>query len=85
MTAGFTRSLKKLAGKNPEIPEEVYQAILEVLQHDPFKHSRRHTIKKLTNVDVGQWRVRSGVYRRRFDVSGDAVVLHAINHRRDAY
>ena len=83
-TASFSRSLKKLATKNPEILE-VYEAMLAVLQHDPFNHSRRHPIKKLTNIDVGQWRIRAGVYRLRYDVSGDTVVLHAINHRSNAY
>ncbi len=84
VTASFSRSLKKLASKNSEVPE-VYETMLEVLQRDPLNLSRRHPIKKLTNIDVGQWRIRSGVYRLRYDVSGDTVVLHAINHRGNAY
>jgi mRNA-degrading endonuclease RelE of RelBE toxin-antitoxin system len=83
-TASFSRSLKKLAAKHPEIPE-VYEGLLNVLQHDPLNLSHRHPIKKLTNIEVGQWRIRAGVYRLRYDVSGDTVVLHSINHRSAAY
>ena len=83
-TAAFSRSLKKLASKHPEVPE-VYEAMLAVLQRDPLNLSHRHPIKKLTNIDVGQWRIRAGVYRLRYDVFGDTVVLHTINHRSHVY
>ena len=83
-TASFSRSLKKLAAKHPEIPD-VYQGILNVLQHDPLNLSHRHPIKKLTNVEAGEWRIRAGVYRLRYDVDGDTVVLHYINYRSVAY
>jgi mRNA-degrading endonuclease RelE of RelBE toxin-antitoxin system len=83
-TSSFSRSLKKLAAKHPDIPE-VYEALLNVLQHDPLNLSHRQPIKKLTNIEVGQWRIRAGVYRLRYDVSGDTVVLHSINHRSTAY
>ncbi len=84
VTASFSRTLKTLAARNPEVPG-VYQAMLNVLQRDPLNLSRRHPIKKLINIDVGQWRIRSGVYRLRYDVSGDTVLLHALNHRGEAY
>jgi addiction module RelE/StbE family toxin len=83
-TASFARLLKKLASKNPEVPE-VYETMLEALQHDPLNLSRRHSIKKLTNIAVGQWRIRAGVYRLRYDVEGNTVVLHSIGHRSNAY
>ena len=83
-TAGFSRSLKKLVNKNPEITE-VYEAMLQVLQDDPLNLSRNHKIKKLTNIDAGQWRIRAGVYRLRYDIHGNTVVLHSIKHRSDAY
>lgn len=58
-----------------------------VLRRDPLNTSRRYQIKKLTNVGHGdgQWRIRSGVYRLRYDIEGDAVTLHSINHRSEAY
>ena len=33
----------------------------------------------------GQWRIRSGIYRLRYDVVGRDVVLYSVNHRREAY
>lgn len=85
-TAAFDRSIKRLAKKNPEIPD-VFAAMLAVLQEDPLNTSRRHNIKKLTDVAAGdgQWRLRSGVYRLRYDVESDIVTLHSINHRKEAY
>jgi mRNA-degrading endonuclease RelE of RelBE toxin-antitoxin system len=47
----------------------------------------QHSIKKLTDVEPGegQWRVRSGAYRLRYDIQDGIVTLHSINHRKDAY
>jgi len=85
-TAAFDRSLKRLAKKHPGIPG-VFEELLAVLQADPLNTSHRHNIKKLTAVESGdgQWRIRIGVYRLRYDVEGSRVTLHSINHRRDAY
>jgi mRNA-degrading endonuclease RelE of RelBE toxin-antitoxin system len=54
------------------------------LRRDPLNTSRRHQIKKLTNVEHGdcQWRICSAVYRLRYDIEGDTVTIHSINHRR---
>jgi mRNA-degrading endonuclease RelE of RelBE toxin-antitoxin system len=85
-TAAFDRSIKRLAKKNPDIPD-MFEGLVTTLAADPQNTSRKHSIKKLTNVDAGdgQWRIRSGVYRLRYDVQGDVVTLHSINHRKDAY
>jgi mRNA-degrading endonuclease RelE of RelBE toxin-antitoxin system len=85
-TRAFDRSIKRLAKKNPDIPE-IFEALLGVLSSDPLNTTRRHQIKKLTNVEQGdgQWRIRSGVYRLRYDVEGSTVTLHSINHRSEAY
>jgi len=85
-TAAFERSVKRLAKKNPRIPD-VLEQLLRVLETDPLNTSRRHNIKKLTGVDAGdgQWRIRAGVYRLRYDIDGNTVTLHSINHRREAY
>ncbi len=85
-TRAFDRSIKRLAKKNPDIPE-IFEELLSILSTDPLNTSRRYHIKKLTNVEPGdgQWRIRSGVYRLRYDVEGDAVTLHSINHRSEAY
>ena len=41
-------------------------------------------VKRLTNFDC-DYRLRCGVYRVLFDVEDDAVVVHRVLHRREAY
>lgn len=41
--------------------------------------------KKLTNKKFGQWRIRIGDYRLRYDIAGDEIVLVMIRHRKDVY
>lgn len=85
-TRAFERSARKLIRKTPAI-EDVIGALTGVLRADPLNLSRQHSIRRLTNVEEGdgQWRIRSGAYRLRYDVLGQDVVLHSINHRKDAY
>jgi mRNA-degrading endonuclease RelE of RelBE toxin-antitoxin system len=85
-TPAFERSARKLIRKTPRV-EDAIEELSTVIEEDPLNLSRRHNIKKLTNVEAGdgQWRIRSGVYRLRYDVEGDTVTLHSINHRKDAY
>ena len=85
-TPAFERGARKLIRKAPRV-EDVLEILCAVLQVDPLNTSRRHNIKKLAGVEPGngQWRIRSGVYRLRYDVHGRAVILHSISHRSDAY
>jgi mRNA-degrading endonuclease RelE of RelBE toxin-antitoxin system len=85
-TRAFERSARKLIRKVPKI-EDVLDELRGVLETDPLNVSRQHNIKKLTNIELGegQWRIRSGVYRLRYDVEGDIVTLYSINHRKEAY
>jgi mRNA-degrading endonuclease RelE of RelBE toxin-antitoxin system len=78
--------MKRLAKKDPSIPD-VFDDLLKILAADPQNASRQHSIKKLTDVEAGegQWRIRAGVYRLRYDIRGEMVTLHSINHRKDAY
>jgi hypothetical protein len=48
----------------------VIEELAGILRTDPLNSTRRHQIKKLTNVKPGdgQWRIRSSVYRLRYDV-----------------
>jgi mRNA-degrading endonuclease RelE of RelBE toxin-antitoxin system len=59
----------------------IFKALLTVLAADPRNTSRQHNIKKLTGVELGdgQWRIRSGVYRLRYDIREDVVTLHSLN------
>ena len=53
--------------------------MLERLQEDPFQGTR------LTNVAIGQWRIRVGDYRIRYDLEGEQVLLYRVRHRREIY
>ena len=85
-TAAFDRSLRKLTKGNPDALE-TFEHLANVLATDPQNTSRKHNIKKLTNIEPqnGQWRIRSGVYRLRYDIKADIVTLYSIHHRKDAY
>ena len=58
-----------------------------MLQTDPYERAREHDIRKLTGVGQGegQWRIRVGDYRLRYDIIQRDVVLYSFRHRREAY
>lgn len=59
-----------------------YRRILEAidtLKENPFRG------KKLQGVDVGQWRLRVGDYRIRYDIIEETVFILRIGHRREIY
>jgi mRNA-degrading endonuclease RelE of RelBE toxin-antitoxin system len=83
-TAHFDRLLKKLAPKHAELVERFEEAI-GILSLDPYNKSSRHAIKKLNDVAAGegQYRLRSGRFRFRYDVAGREVVLLFCGLRRE--
>ncbi len=83
-TSRFDREMKKLSGRHAGIPE-IFAKVIDILRADPFNTSRRHSIKKLEGVaeGQGQYRIRSGRFRFRYDVDGSAVVLKACSLRRE--
>ena len=61
---------------------QMHQRVLEALERlleDPFQGQR------LTNVAIGQWRIRVGDYRIRYDIEGEQVLLYRVRHRREIY
>jgi mRNA interferase RelE/StbE len=42
-------------------------------------------VKRLQNVEPPEFRLRSGDYRVRFHDLGDAILVLAVKHRREAY
>ena len=74
----FLKDLKKIS---PEFKSNIDKALLK-LMHDPFS---ARDLKKLTNVEIGRWRLRIGDYRLRYDVTGQEIRLHIIRHRKDVY
>jgi mRNA-degrading endonuclease RelE of RelBE toxin-antitoxin system len=70
-TPSFERSAKRLTKQHVRIADTL-DFVREVLQQDPFNLSRGHDIKKLNGVKEGQgqWRIRIGDYRLRYDRKG---------------
>ena len=83
-TSQFERQLKKLAARHPELPE-LYRQAIAVLKTDTYNRGRQHAIKKLTAVPAGegQYRIRAGRFRFRYDIQGQAVSLKACSLRRE--
>jgi mRNA-degrading endonuclease RelE of RelBE toxin-antitoxin system len=83
-TSHFDRLMKKLAPKHPELVERFEQAIA-ILSADPYNKSGKYAIKKLVGIAAGegQYRLRSGRFRFRYDVAGTEVVLHYCGLRRE--
>jgi len=79
LTPSFVRDLEAL-------PVSVQDAVLKRvkrLETNPF--GPPPTIKKLKGKEPGQWRLRIGVYRVRYDVIKRDVVLYRVRHRKDIY
>ena len=79
LTPSFLRDLEKLPRKDRE---NILQA-LGFLEKEPFGSSPK--VKKLKGKGIGQWRLRVGVYRVRYDVLRDDVVLYRVRHRKEIY
>ena len=77
-TAHFDRAFKKLARRHADFPARL-ASVTTVLQNDPYNRSRSHSIKKLEGVQAGegQFRIRSGRFRFRYDIDGETVYLKA--------
>lgn len=81
---GFIRTLRKLAKRHAELADR-YDEAIAILETDPYNRSRTHAIKKLENIPVGegQYRLRLGRWRFRYDISGRDVVLTYCGLRRE--
>lgn len=74
----FAKDFKKLP---PHEKPRVKKALL-LIKQDPYS---ARNLKKLTNVNIGQYRFRIGVLRIRFDIEGDTIQLLMVRHRKDVY
>ena len=86
VTQGFKRDVRRITRRNPSLASIVGEMI-STLEEDPHNTTGRHNIKKLTSVKAGdgQWRIRSGDYRLRYDLHGNDIILFSFRHRREAY
>jgi mRNA-degrading endonuclease RelE of RelBE toxin-antitoxin system len=75
-SAHFDRLMKKLAPKHLDLVER-FEDVIAIISADPFNKTRMHPIKKLHDLPAGdgQYRIRTGRFRFRYDVDGRAVVL----------
>jgi mRNA-degrading endonuclease RelE of RelBE toxin-antitoxin system len=83
-TAHFDRLLKKLAPKHPELVGR-FEETIAILSLDPYNKTGKYPMKKLQGVSAGegQFRLRSGRFRFRYDVAEREVVLLYCGLRRE--
>lgn len=83
-TAHFERDYRRLLKGHPDLAARFAEAIA-ALKIDPHNHSRRYPIKKLESVPAGegQYRLRSGRFRLRYDIQAKTVFLKALSLRRE--
>lgn len=75
-TSAFDRSWRKLGSRHAELAD-LYDEVLNILATDPYNRSGTHSIKKLVDVrpGYGQYRIRAGRFRFRYDFEGQIVYL----------
>ncbi|MFH1402133.1 MAG: hypothetical protein ABIG87_00730 [Patescibacteria group bacterium] len=82
-TLKFKKDIRKLI-KRDKIIISFYEKVLDILEKGSFENK----IKKLKDVkkdDLGQWRIRVGQYRFRFDIEKKKIILKFVGHRIDSY
>lgn len=84
-TSHFDRLATALAKRHRGIFTAALKEALDALESDPYNSTRRFAIKKLRDVGPGegQYRIRIGRFRFRYDISGDAVTLVRCSLRRE--
>jgi mRNA-degrading endonuclease RelE of RelBE toxin-antitoxin system len=85
-TPSFEREFRKLSRRNSKL-QDVLEELISFLAQDPHGRTGHQQIKKLQGLGPGegQWRIRWGDYRLRYDIVGRDVVLHSFRHRKEAY
>jgi hypothetical protein len=73
-----------LARHHPELAD-VYASAVAILKVDPHNVTRSYPIKKLEGVGLreGQYRLRLGRWRFRYDIVGQEVILQYCGLRRE--
>jgi hypothetical protein len=81
-TPHLDRLAKALRKRNKEFNAR-YREAMTVRADDLYNHGRTHRIKKLVavNPNDGQWLLRLGRWRFRYDIESFEVVLHACSLR----
>jgi mRNA-degrading endonuclease RelE of RelBE toxin-antitoxin system len=74
----FKADVRKLVRRSIRLLEPLDE-IFVILGKDPYNISGQYNIKKLDGLTAGQgqWRIRFGDYRIRYDIFGIDVILHS--------
>ena len=85
-TPAFERQARKAVSGKHELAG-ILEKLIKILSDDPYNLTGKHKIKKLAGVNAGegQWRIRFGDYRVRYDIASGEVVLHSFRDRKEAY
>ncbi len=83
-TSSFDREFRKLVKRHRDLIGHYGRAVT-ILGNDPYNRSREHDIKKLQDVPAGegQFRLRLGRFRFRYDIAGRVVTLSGCSLRRE--
>ncbi len=83
-TPRFERLFRTLSKRHRDL-YEIRDEVLDILSSDPYNRSRRHPIRKIAGVKrgAGQYRLRLGRWRFRYDIFGNEVALHYCGLRRE--
>ena len=83
-TAHFDRDFRGLLRQHRELVSR-YARIIGILQTDPYNRTFSHPIKKLEGVAAGdgQYRIRAGRFRFRYDIEEKVVYLKTCELRRE--
>jgi len=83
-TPRFERTMKKLLKHHPEL-RGYLDRVWEILAGDPYNQTLTHPIKKLEGAKTGegQYRLRLGRWRFRYDIQSNEVVLQDCSLRRE--
>ncbi len=86
VTPAFERDVRRWTKRDRSLLSNV-KKIVSILARDPWNSRRLHPIRKLAGVNPGggQWRIRIGGYRLRYDIIGRDVVLYSFKRRDQAY
>lgn len=77
-----SKSFLKDLAKLPEEARLKTAKALADLKKDPYSG---RNVKKLTNFDIGTYRLRIGDFRLRYDIERSVIYLRIIKHRKDIY
>ena len=84
ITARFERDYRSLLKRHPELAAD-YTTVVSILSIDPHNRTRTYPVKKLEQVSAGegQYRLRLGRFRFRYDIDGTSVYLKYCGLRRE--